>query len=158
MARPGPAPKPTETKKRAGNPGNRPLNKDEPKPEPGAPPMPPHMEFEAAETWGWLCEVLAGMGLLAKSDVAIMMAYCDAYSEYLEARKQVEDEGLTCTGEKGGQYMNPAFSAESSLRKQLVSYAAELGLTPSARSRIQVTPPAEDDEKTAAFRVVGVVG
>ena len=50
----GRKPIPTVLKRRAGNPGKRPLNENEPEPEPGAPEPPSHLNAEAREVWDWL--------------------------------------------------------------------------------------------------------
>lgn len=151
----GKPPKPTETKRRAGNPGCRPLNDSEPEPILGAPPMPSHMEGVASETWDSVCEHLDQMGILAQSDVVILTLYCDTWALYLQAGQQVREEGINCISEKGGKYMNPSLSARSALAKQAATYAAELGLTISSRSRIHATPKKATNEKTKGFNVVG---
>ena len=64
MATRGRKPKPTETKRRAGNPGNRPLNEAEPTATPGAPPRPDHLDEDgrAASYPTALHEATEGMG------------------------------------------------------------------------------------------------
>ena len=151
----GPAPKPTETKRRAGNPGCRPLNDSEPIPDLGAPPKPPHLEGLASETWDSLCVQLEAMGILAQSDVVILTLYCDTWGLYLQAGDEVREEGLTCTGEKGGSYMNPTLSARNALAKQAASYAAKLGLSPADRSQIHASPPSKPSDATEDFDIVG---
>jgi len=65
MAKPGTKPKPTALKVLEGNPGKRPLNENEPKPEPKAPVCPKWLDNYAHKVWERLAPVLKQMGLLS---------------------------------------------------------------------------------------------
>lgn len=133
----GAKPKPTEQKRLEGNAGRRPLNDEEPQPEAGAPDMPEdYSEREQAE-WELLCNQLSKMGILVKSDRALMMLYVDTIVDYIEARRRLHDVGMVAMGEKS-EYMSPWFNVSCALKKQLLCYAAELGMSPVARTRIKV--------------------
>ncbi len=136
----GPKPKSAADKLQAGNPGRRPLNDSEPEPKPGRPECPPEFEGLALEAWDWLCETLDAMGLLVKSDVALMALYCDAWADFWKAREEVEDGGLTLTGTKGGDYVNPAYNVKTIAKNQLAKYAVELGLSHPSRTRLHAAP------------------
>jgi len=155
----GRKPKPNETKRRAGNPGRRPLNDAEPVPVADAPPMPEHLSQAGRDAWAWLCEVLGGMGILASSDVAIMTLYCDTWSQYVEVRGQQASKGVgqfLASSEKG-LYIHPLLGVESMLKKQLVSYIGEMGLTATSRVRLHAAPKqsAAPGGKGKYFKVVG---
>ena len=153
MALPGRKPIPTETKRRAGNPGRYPLNDAEPVPEKGAPPVPEFLSDEAKQEWEYLCEQLDKAGILAQSDRAVMATYCDAWAQYIKEYRRVEEMGslLISTKEvrdKGGNvlrttrtpYINPSMAVKSMCWKHLLQCAAVLGLEPSTRSRIRRLP------------------
>ena len=155
MAR-GRKPKPTALKRLAGNPGRRPLNEAEPTPRPVAPKKPPHLTGLAGRTWKWLCEILGGMGILASSDVALMTLYCDTWQEYVDTRKAVKKYGLVMVSPKTKMpFINPYANAEAMLKKQLLSCLGELGLSPSSRSRIHTSTPAEPAGVERLFNLVG---
>ena len=155
MATRGRKPKPAATKRRAGNPGRRPL-KDEPEPTPGAPEMPAHLEKVGKEAWLWLCAQLHTMGILATSDVAIMTLYCDTWTEYVMVRTRINEMGiagmLLTSAKTGSIYVNPLMNIESTLKKQLMSCLAELGLSPTARARLTTTKPREENAKDKYFK------
>ena len=153
----GRKPKPTALKQLAGNPGKRPLNPAEPKPERGAPEAPEHLKDEARKAWDWLCDTLKRLGLLAKSDVAIMSLYCDTWAEYVKARQEVEQyRFLMISPKTGNPFVNPLLNVEAILKKQLLQYLSELGLSPTSRTRLHALPQEEPDSGRAKFfRTVG---
>ncbi len=129
----GRKPKPTEVKRRAGNPGKRPLNDSEPQPERTAPERPAHFDEDAIEQWDALCITLEELGLLVKSDVAIMTLYCETWCEYVAVRKEVRKYGMVIVSPKtGSPFASPHLNIESGLKRQLSAYSTELGLTPSS--------------------------
>lgn len=73
MAGRGRPPKPTAVKELEGNPGKRPLNKNEPKPKQTAPKCPSWLEPDAKKEWRRLSKELESMGLLTEVDMAIFV-------------------------------------------------------------------------------------
>ena len=69
MAQRGRKPKPTALKELEGNPGRRPLNGAEPKPDRKAPRCPSWLEEEAKKEWR-VWAILEQMGLLTEMDMA----------------------------------------------------------------------------------------
>ncbi len=146
----GRKPAPTHLKVITGNPGNRPLNKNEPKPDNGTPRMPSHLSPRAKRAWKKLCELLNQMGVLTLADGLALERLCDIYDEILELRKDIEKHGRTYESikmlddDKGlpvaEQLLikpNPAVAMLSDADKRFKSYLVEFGLTPAARSKIQ---------------------
>ena len=64
MAQRGRKPKPTAIKELEGNPGKRPLNKNEPKPEKTAPKCPTWLDKEAKKEWRRMSKSLEAIGIL----------------------------------------------------------------------------------------------
>ena len=91
MAQRGRKPKPTALKMLEGNPGGRPLNTKEPKPEKKAPRCPSWLEDEAKKEWKRMAKVLEQMGLLTEMDMAAFAGYCQAYARWKEAEEFLED-------------------------------------------------------------------
>ena len=81
----GRRPKPTRLKMLTGNPGKRPLNDDEPRPEASIPECPPELGPVAREEWDRLVGELAALRLLTNLDRAALAAYCGAYALWAEA-------------------------------------------------------------------------
>lgn len=133
------------------------MNHAEPTVIPMAPEMPTHLDADAQLAWEWLCGQLQSMGLLATSDVAVMTVYCDSWSGYRRARAGVLKYGPVLVSEKTKvPFLSAYTSAEAMYRKALMGAAVELGLTPSARSRVHaMLEPPEKEGKRKYFGVVG---
>jgi P27 family predicted phage terminase small subunit len=143
----GPKPKPSALEQLQGYPGHRPANDAEPQPPDGAPDMPEHLSDVAKQEWNWLVEMLAQMNILKQSDRAIMTLYCDTWAEYIEVRHNVEKYGMVIPNkDKTTIYQSPYINVESMLKKQLESYLAGLGLSPSSRTRIRTNGTEEESD------------
>ena len=148
----GRKPTPTALKRLRGNPGKRPLNDAEPKPDPKAPNAPEHLNDEARKAWGWLCGTLKRLGLLAHSDLAIMALYCETWAEYIKVRREVDEFGFILTSpQTGNPFVNPLVNIEAMLKKQLLQYLSELGLSPTSRTRLHADVPQEPESDRSRF-------
>jgi P27 family predicted phage terminase small subunit len=149
----GPRPTPTYLKLLRGNPGRRPINKNEPKPEiPAKQPSPPAwLSAYALEEWKRVAPELWRINLLTTIDVACLAVYCDAYSRWrvatealaaMAARDEVT-HGLLIKSRAGEATANPLIWIANSAAKTMLRAADEFGMTPAARSRINggFSPP-----------------
>lgn len=141
----GRKPKPTAVKELAGNPGKRKLNKNEPKPDVEIPPCPAHLTGVAKEEWERVTIQLQAMGVIAEIDRAVLAAYCTAYKDYVNAEKELEKEGDVIFYESGNAAQNPRVGIKNKAIEKMVKIAAEFGMTPSSRSRLEVDPPQGKD-------------
>lgn len=132
----GPKPKPTAIKILEGNPGKRKLNENEPKPETGMPTCPDWLDNDAKTEWKRLAKTMHQMGVLSTTDRAMFAKYCQGWSMWKAAKLKLDEEGRVVINDKGVPVLNPWVSAEEKAVKQMSQAAAELGLTPSSRSRI----------------------
>lgn len=145
MAR-GRKPQPTKLRLIKGNPGKRPIPENEPQPEAVAPEPPDHLSTEAREEWDRLAPALAGLGLLTAHDMATFGAYCQAYGRWRQAEKAMKGlEPVVKTG-NGSLMQHPMVGIANRAAADVVKYAAEFGLTPSARARIGVDLSKKKDE------------
>ena len=90
----GRRPKPTRLKVLTGNPGKRPLNADEPKPEADDPGVPARTRPRRAARNGtaWSANS-APLRLLTNLDRAALAAYCGAYALWAEATEAIQKYG-----------------------------------------------------------------
>lgn len=140
----GRKPKPTEAKKLAGNPGKRRLPENEPTLPIEAPDMPEWLDFEAQEEWNRIIPLLQEMRILTKAYRAALAAYCETWSTYVRACKDVEDSGGEIVRSPSGfPIQNPYASVRNTAKKQLMLIAAEFGLTASAKSRVKAESPSK---------------
>lgn len=144
----GRKPKPTETKKLEGNPGKRALNNQEPLPDVAAPECPPHLEGEARNEYKRITAELVKLKILSEVDRAALVAYCQAWGDYVRATKEIKKEGEVLYSDKGNAYINPWKNIQTSAMDRMLRFSAEFGMTPSSRSRIKVETPTEEDKMT----------
>jgi phage terminase small subunit len=86
----GRRPKPTRIKALTGNPGKRPLNAHEPRPEPALPECPPELGPAAQRERVRLTGELAKLNLITNLDRGALATYCGAYGMRAEAMEQVQ--------------------------------------------------------------------
>jgi P27 family predicted phage terminase small subunit len=143
----GRPPKPTALKILGGNPGKRPLNSLEPRPRSSAkvPRPPSFLSKEAKKEWRRVAPGLHEMGLLTEVDVAALAAYCQAFARWQVAEQMLTDEGMTFVTEKGYVGQHPAVAIARQSWQVIKQFAAEFGMTPSARGRMTLPEPKEID-------------
>lgn len=151
----GPAPLPTAVKQLRGNPGKRKLNEKEPRPG-GKPSAPRWMTAEAKRQWRRLAPQLHAAGLLTELDGLGLAMLCEAVGQYIEGKELVEREGAVAISDNGNVYQHPAVGLMKSARAEILKWAREFGMTPSARSRISVEGAGE--EASLADILFGEVG
>ena len=133
----GRKPKPTNLKILEGNPGKRPLNHDEPQPEPGA-KCPDWLSDQGQSEWQRIAPVLERCGILTAADQIHLAAYCDSVANYVRATQEIEH--LDSLTEKGphGTKMAPIVSAQRNYADLMVKFGSRLGLSPADRSSIKI--------------------
>lgn len=150
----GRRPKPTVLKLVEGNPGKRAINKTEPKPKREIPSCPAHLDDSGKVAWGRLSVLLDRMGVLTEADSFALERLCDCYTDILECRQLIATDGRTYTVEtKEGEILikgNPAVAQLRAADAQFKSYLIEFGLTPAARSKVNVTPDGDDKKDPLA--------
>ena len=136
MATRGRKPTPTAIKELEGNPGKRPLNRNEPRPAKKAPACPKWLEPEAKKEWRRLAKSLEQMGVLTEADMASFASYCQAYARWKEAEEFITQHGTIVKTPSGYWQQVPQVSIAQTYNKIMTKLAEQFGLTPSARSRI----------------------
>lgn len=138
----GRKPKPTALKELQGNPGKRALNASEPKPE-GTPRCPQWLTGEARKEWKRVAAALVKAKVVTQVDRAVLAAYCQSYAQWMEAEEKLklsEEEGGSPVIEntKGNLVANPWVGVGQRAKMDMLKFASELGMTPSARTRLKV--------------------
>ncbi len=153
----GRKPTPTHLKVVRGNPGKRPLNASEPAPQLTLPSPPAELCADARIEWERVAGELHRIGVLSGIDRGPLAAYCQAYGRWIVAERAIAKmaerdqmtEGLMIKTTNGNAVQNPLVGTANKAMGDMVRYAAEFGMTPSARSRVQGEPPG--DEKPTGF-------
>ena len=136
MAQRGRKPKPTLIKQLEGNPGKRPLNEFEPKPEKRAPKCPTWLDKEAKKEWRRTAKQLEKLGVLTEVDMAAFAGYCEAYARWKEAEEFISRHGTIIKTPSGYWQQVPQVSIAQTYLKIMIKFCEQFGLTPSSRSRI----------------------
>ena len=136
MGKRGLKPKPTEVKKRNGNPGRRALNAAEPSAGSSV-KKPSRLQGAGSDLWDELIPLLSKMKLLDRADSLTLEMLCDAWSNYVEADDFIRAKGSVYkapTGKDGFIVRQfPQVAQRSDAWKRLRSLISEFGFTPSAR-------------------------
>jgi len=155
----GRKPKPSHLRVVTGNPGKRPLNAREPQPAARLPECPPELTDDGKDEWGRISVELYNCGLLAGVDRAALGAYCQAYGRWVQAERALAKMaandpltgGLLIKTTNGNAIQNPLVGIANKAMADMVRYAVEFGMTPSARSRIEALAPIEASDPAAKY-------
>jgi len=134
----GRPPKPTPLKILAGNPGRRPLNTAEPKPDPTPPACPAWLDESARRIWRKLAPKLSRLGLFTSVDGETFAAYCQACAELAWATRKLKKEGRTLKLKSGYLQQHPAVSMQRSAMHAVRQLGSLFGLDPSSRGRLEI--------------------
>ncbi|MFF4818091.1 phage terminase small subunit P27 family [Kitasatospora sp. NPDC001309] len=135
----GRLPKPASVKLLNGNPGGRPIG-SELSVSGGYPTAPDWLDDIALEEWNRLAPILDSMGIITKADRVAVAAYCQAYSLYVAATRDISANGFSAEGRQGSVVKNPALQAQIAAQDQMAKWGAKLGLSPADRARLAVQP------------------
>lgn len=102
----------------------------------------------AAREWRWVVPTLIRSAGLANVDRAVTADYCVTVARLAECERRMSLEGLIVMGQRG-ECRNPLTTVAAQYRTQLKTYIGELGLSPSARGRIE--PPGDGDGEEDPF-------
>lgn len=152
----GAKPTPTNIKLITGNPGNRPIPKNEPRPHSRKPTPPAHLNADAQEEWARIADELDALGILSGLDRAALAAYCQAYGRWAQAERALakmsnQADGLIIKTQSGNMIQNPLVGVANKAMSDMMRYAAEFGMTPSARSRVSAGDAEEYDAAERFF-------
>ena len=141
----GRKPTPTTLKILQGNPGRRPLNKQEPKPKIRVPYAPTHLDAGAKAEWRRVVKELRAMGMISLVDRAALAAYCQTYSRWSKAEESLAKVGLLVKTANDNVIQNPLVGIANRSMELMHRFLAEFGMTPSSRTRLKANTEEDDD-------------
>lgn len=155
MAQRGRKPIPTAIKVLEGNPGKRPLNINEPKPQSKAAKCPSWLETEAKKEWRRVAKQLEQLGILTEVDMAAFAGYCQAYARWKDAEEFISKHGTIVKTPSGYWQQVPHVSISQTYLKIMGRFCEQFGLTPSARSRLVPDKITESDDPMELMLLTG---
>lgn len=148
----GRRPKPTSMKLVEGNPGKRPLNLAEPKPERSSARAPRGLGAEGAKFWRKYVVGMAALGVLTQADEPAARMMAEHYDVAIRAATQLHDEELVLEG-RDGPKKNPLTQVLRDNSTALRAYLVEFGMTPAARSKIKMESEEQPSLADELFRL-----
>lgn len=130
-----------------GNASKKPLSQllDGVHPEVEIPKCPPHLQAEARKEWKRISVELEKLGLVSRLDRAALAAYCTAWAEAVHCEKKIDamnaadpngEAGLVSYTPSGYVQMSVWVQIRNRAYDRMMKFAAEFGMSPSARSRV----------------------
>ena len=149
----GRKPTPTPLKVVAGNPGKRPLPENEPKPQIGPIEPPPAVADNdlALAEWNYIVPLMVSARIVSQVDRAALAAYCESYARWMACEDLANKSVPLVMGSNDVLKENPAMRVARLERRECIRYAAELGITPSARTRVVALPEDKMDPSERHF-------
>ena len=94
----------------------------------------------ATAKWNELALRLHNQGLLTELDLDAFALYCTAWANWRDAEEQIQEKGPTTTAQSGFQAVSPHVTRARNHLAELIKLQGVLGLSPSARTRIETAP------------------
>jgi P27 family predicted phage terminase small subunit len=124
-------------------------------------PDPPcFLDEYAVEEWNRLAPGLHRIGILNEGDSGPFAAYCKSYSLWRRAEESLAEKskhntdlGMVQVTKSGNIIQHTLLGVANKAAADMVRYASEFGLTPSARARLAVDP---NNGRKSKFR--GLIG
>lgn len=135
----GRKPTPTVIKRILGNRGRRPLNRQEPQHGSIDTTTPDDLIADAfaAEEWARVIGTLS-QGHITTVDRVALSLYCLKYSQWRRLETEAAQHPFIVRSPNGYPIPNPAIGMANKVASLMLKTAAELGITPSSRSRIAI--------------------
>jgi P27 family predicted phage terminase small subunit len=138
----GRKPQPTALKLLRGNPGKREVNTREPQHDPLDASIPAELTDPTARAeWSRVASLLIDRGQVTTVDRAVLAGYCLKYAQWQSLEREAATHPFIVRSPNGYPISNPALCMANKVFGLLLKAAAELGITPSSRSRVSATLP-----------------
>ena len=134
---------PTAMKILTGNPGHRPLPANEPQHDPlSCSDCPPELTAAARAEWDRVAPMLIDRGQVTVVDRAVLAGYCAKYAQWQELEAAAVGEPFVLERKTGSMMPNPVHGMANRAMALWLKAAAEIGITPSSRTRVSTNAPA----------------
>lgn len=121
------------------------------------PRCPAHLSEAARKEWRRLATPLHEAGILTLADRAALAAYCQAWARWVEAEEKLAKTPSLLKTPNGHVQQSPWLTVANKQMELMGRYMSELGLTPVARSRVDMVEGAQAKDRVTEIRLVGVI-
>ena len=128
------AKKPAAIRELEGNPGKRPIPKNE-LPTIGYPEPPAHLTAEQLDRWQDIVGSLP-VELMSRADVQVLERMAVAWAAFRQTTVLINQSGLLTRGRNGEAVFNPLMRVRNAATEEMQACGLQLGLSPLARTRI----------------------
>ena len=127
------------------NPSRR--NNAEPRPKRGYPVMPDILatDQEAAKKWIEICKLLDDMGVLSVADLSVLANFCVCWSRWLWLAEATKEGNCVEYDSNGNSRVRAEAKEFNTQSDRMIKLMAELGLTPSSRTKVKVLEVKQED-------------
>jgi P27 family predicted phage terminase small subunit len=123
--------------------------KNEPKPPTGSPKCPEFLNELAKQEFEFITRIMAKMHILSLADSSALAMYCQTFGQWREAVDMCAQYGSWNVGKDGKGNTTTTRNEWDRIRERSADscrrWLIEFGLTPSARTRLQVSEEVKDD-------------
>lgn len=123
-------------------------------PVPGAPDCPEWITGEAKAEWDRQIVDLNARRLLSKSYRAALAMFCQAWGQYVEAVKYIQergDAGLVTVTDKGNEIQHPMVGIQNKAFERANKLGQQFGFSPSAHAGMKPTETKPESTKKRFF-------
>ena len=124
------------------------INKHEPVPGFEYPTMPKEFVGDAKETWDWAIHCLSTMRILTENDLVNIEQLARAHHHWKDADDKIKELGQVAYT-KAGLVVSPYVKIYMAMSDKVMKCLVELGLTPSSRTRLVVSPENRENNAQA---------
>ena len=140
---PGRRPTPTSKLKLSGSWRGKYDRKGEPEPEKVAPAKPEWLSEPAGRVWDQVTVILENMGVLSVADGLMLARYCELWCDWRESNDWIRKNGTTYPLRNKDNSVKcfmqfPQVGVRNNVGRELRHIECEFGLSPSARTRINI--------------------
>lgn len=131
------------------------VNQNEPIPRDTKMTPPDSLTDDQRDIFEWVVRELEFMKIAATPDRDQLAAYAVAVDQHRKSTALLARSSLLVKGAKGNLVRNPLLVVQRDAAMQLLRFAQEFGLTPSARARIDTERLTDDNDNPFAGRQSG---
>ena len=146
----GRRPQPIALKILRGNPGRRPLPRQDLKPTRGTGP-PKWLTTEARREWLRIYPELERLNLISELDRAALVCFVESWSDLRWAVETIRREGRMSIAGNSTPLQHPAMAIKRASMRAIREFAGEFGFTPASRGRVEFICPENDDPDYEKF-------